>query len=336
MRSARRAGKRHAKQGLPDHNWAGGAVPYLQALHARYQGKIETVNQTEVRYKGQSLTSKDLDSSKKANLQSTLVQVDREIAYFDEVLKERLAHKIGGQDENPGGRAARHREVPIYLYLMSLAALSLGEFFVTYPAVRLILGDKGWKAFLVTGSFSALSVIVAHLFGMSFKGNLNRERPQPRGAIIGLVFLGIGIFLVLIFLSALRANNVEGAAYTFGLSDSTFGFLLFMVLQTTFVLAAIGLSYYNHSEVDAEISHAKRALKRLRRRQNRLNNSLNTPDSGVLTGDKQAIQTQSIENERNRIRSQYREIAAIYRESNLLAQAQNFSEPGPGLTEPEL
>lgn len=335
-RAARWAGKRHAKQGLPDHNWAGGPVPYLQGLHARYQAKIEVINQTAVRYKGQSLTSIDMDKSKKSNLEAELGQVSREINYFDEVLKERLSHKSGGIDENPGGRAARHREVPIYLYLMSLAALSLGEFFVTYPAVRLILGDKGWKAFLVTGSFSALSVIVAHLFGMSFKGQLNRERPQPTGAIFGLIVLGIGIFLVLMFLSALRANNVEGAAYTFGLSDSTFGFLLFMVLQTTFVLAAIGLSYYNHSEVDSEISSAKRALKRLRRRQNRLGNSLNAPDSAVLTGEKESVQSQAMENARNHVRSQYREVAAIYRESNLLAQAQNFAEPGRGLTEPEL
>ena len=335
-RRARRRGRSHGRQGLPSLDWNGGPVPYLESLHANYGQKIEVLEQKLRVVEGQSITSGEEDFADKKTQEYQIAQLEQERSLYESRLAHLLVEKTGDSKENPTGRAARHRHVPALLYVLALAALAVGEYFVTLPAVEILLNDEGWKAWIITGSFSALSILAAHLIGLTLKIEIDRDKPQPSSQKWGAALIFFGITSVVLFLSAIRSKSVSSVPVRFGLSDKAFGTLLFFLIQMTFVICAIALSYYNHSEVESEISSTKRKIKKLTSKIRNVTKARLIPSRGNLTPEKKEVQIKAIVTHMRLLEAEYRELCAVYRGSNLLAQKINFNSPGPGLTESEL
>jgi hypothetical protein len=333
-RKARGRGRAHGRQGLPTREWTGGPVPYLETLHSIYGQKIEQLDQKLRRIEGQSITSKEVDAADKQSQEYQIQQSTHERSMYEEQLSNLMQDKTGEANENPTGRAARHRHIPIWAYVGALFALTVGEFFVTLPAVELLLNDKAWKASIITGSLAILSIIAAHLIGLTFKIAIDRDSPQPGGQRWFAAIVGVFLVLVVLMLSSLRSGSVNGVPVKLGLpSDPAFGTVLFFLIQTTFIMCAVALSYYNHSENESEIARTKRKIKQLTRKIRSLTRSSLVPSGGNLTDEKRVVQEKAILTHERLLEAEYRELCSIYRGANLLAQKVAFSAPGPGLTE---
>jgi hypothetical protein len=213
---------------------------------------------------GQSITSKEEDVADKQSQEYQILQNEQERSMYEQQLNNLMLEKTGEANENPTGKAARHRHIPIWVYVGALFALTVGEFFVTLPAVELLLNDEAWKAYIITASLAILSIIAAHLIGLTFKIAIDRDRPQPGGQRWFAAIVGVFLVLIVLMLSSLRSSNISSVPVKLGLPDDrAFGTVLFFLIQMTFVLCAIALSYYNHSEIESDISRTKRKIKQL-------------------------------------------------------------------------
>jgi hypothetical protein len=311
-------------------------VPFLEALHANYGQQIQMLEQRLRIVEGQSITSEEEDLANKQSQEYQTLQSEQERSMYEEQLTKLLEEKMGQLNENPTGKAARSRHVPIWLYCIALTALGVGEYFVTLPAVAILLNDEGLKAWIITGSFAALSILAAHLIGLTFKIEIDRDRPQPSSQKWGALFIIFGLTLVVLLLSAVRSKGVNSVPVTFGMSVKVFGTVLFFLIQMTFVMCAIALSYYNHSENESEISRTKRKIKQLTNKIRSLTRSRLIPSRGNLTPEKRVVQEKAIITNMLLLEAEYRELCAIYRGANLLAQKVSFPSPGPGLNEKQL
>lgn len=333
-RKAKRRGRSHGRQGLPNHDWTGGPVPYLESLHSNYGQQVGQLEQKLRIVEGQSITSEEEDLADKQSQEYQIVQSEQERSLYESQLTKLLQEKTGDANENPTGKAARHRHIPIWVYICALVALAVGEFFVTLPAVELLLNDVPWKAKIITASLAILSIIAAHLIGLTFKIAIDRDRPQPTGQRWGAVVVGVFIVFVVLMLSSLRSGNISGVPVKLGLpDDQAFGTVLFFMIQMTFVLCAVGLSYYNHSEIESDISRTKRKIKSLTSTIRKLTRSRLIPGRGNLTPEKRLVQVKAIVTHMRYLEAEYRELTAIYRGANLLAQKVSFTSSGAGLTE---
>ena len=336
-REARRRGRSHGRQGLPNYEWTGGAVPYLESLHSKYGQKIEVLFQSLRISEGQSITSREEDIADKQSQDYQITQSEKERSMYENHLSSLLQVKTGELNENPTGKATRHRHIPIWVYISGLIALVIGEFFVTLPAVELLLGDEQWKAFIITASLAILSIVAAHIIGLTFKIAIDRDRPQPSAQLWAAATVGLFMAVVVLMLSSLRSGNVSGVPVKLGIgSDEVFGTVLFFFIQITFILCAIALSYFNHSEIESDISRSKRKIKTTTNRIRSLTRSRMLPSRGSLTPEKREVQVKAIITHMRLLEAEYRELCAIYRGANLLAQKVSFTTPGPGLTEPSL
>ena len=332
-RRARRKGRSHGRQGTPPMDWNGGPVSYLETLRSSYQKQVDSLELRLRIVEGQSITSSEEDFGDKQSQEYQIAQLEQERSVYETRLTQLLSEKMGDQSENPTGKAARIRHIPIYIYILALLALAIGEYFVTLPATKLILGDVVYVAWLLTGSFAALSIVAAHLIGLTFKIDIDRDKPQPTMQKWGALIIFIFTTIVVALLSALRSDKVESVPVRFGMSDKVFGTVLFFMIQITFIFCAIALSYYFHSDLESEIRTSKRKIKRLTGRIRNLVKARNIPGGGNLTPEKKVVQARAIMTDMRILESEYHELCSIYRGANLLAQKTSFTNPGPGLTE---
>jgi hypothetical protein len=336
LRKARKKGKLHGKSNHPHELWGDRPVPFLEKMHAQFSKKIyELKNQLHV-YHGQSVTLTEEDVVGVAEAKNEIASLISESSTVKVLIEKLELEKHGLPNENPVSKAARIRVVSLPLYWAALAMLSVGEFLVTLPAVEKILNDASVKGILITASFSFLSIICAHLIGMTLKMQTDRNNPQPRWQIWGIVILAIFVSIVVLLLSAIRSDSVRSAPFTFGLSMTAFGTLLFFVVQMSFVLAALSLSYFNHSEIEVQLDQAKRREKKIKRKLKRLNKKIMTPGRSKMTPEKMQIQESALKSAMWQIEAEYREICAEYRGANLLAQSEAMASEGHGLIEKNL
>ena len=336
LRHARKHGKMHGKHNHPHPLWGTTPVPFMQALHASFSSKIESLDQELSRSRGQSVTLQEEDVAQKHAHTYETGQLEKERSAYEIQLEKLLEEKVGLPHENPIGRAARIRLVPVWLYIVALVVLAIGEFFVTLPAVAVVLNDDGLKGIVITSSFASLSIIVAHLIGLSCKTQVDRINPQPRLQILGSVVLATFLTIVILFLSAVRSDSIAAVPFNFGLSDRVFGTVLFFVIQMTFVLSAIALSYFNHSELDVQLNRSRRKIAKLTARIQRLEKLRLVPGRSNMTSEKRVIQSHSVLANMRLVESQYREICAEYRGSKLRAQSEAMAATGGGLDESPL
>ena len=336
LRRARKKGKFHGRSNHPHERWGDRPVPYLEKLHAQFSGKIQDLqNQLRI-YQGQSVTRSEEDRAGKSSQSYEVAQLEAERSTYEELIRKLLEEKHGLENENPVGKAARTRAVSLPLYWAAIAMLAVGEFLVTLPAVAKILNDEGVKGFLITASFSFLSIICAHIVGLTLKMQADRVNPQPRWQIWGIIVLGLFVTIVILLLAAIRSDSVQSVPFSFGLSMTAFGTLLFFVVQMSFVLSAMALSYFNHAEVEVQLDRAKRRVKRATRKIKRISKAKMIPGRSEMTPEKLLIQREALCSAMWQLEAEYREICAEYRGANLLAQAEAMAAEGHGLIEKNL
>ena len=336
LRRARKKGKFHGRSNHPHERWGDRPVPYLEKLHAQFSGKVQELqNQLRI-YQGQSVTLTEEDRAGKSAQSYEVAQLEAERSNYEDLIRKLLEEKHGLENENPVGKAARTRVVSLPLYWAAIAMLAVGEFLVTLPAVAKILNDEGPKGFLITASFSFLSIISAHIVGLTLKMQADRVNPQPRWQIWGIVILGLFVTIVILLLAAIRSDSVEGVPFSFGLSTTAFGTLLFFVVQMSFVLSAMALSYFNHAEVEVQLDRAKRKVKRATKKIKRISKAKMIPGRSEMTPEKLRIQREALCSAMWQLEAEYREICAEYRGANLLAQAEAMAAEGHGLIEKNL
>jgi uncharacterized membrane protein YciS (DUF1049 family) len=336
LRRARKKGKFHGRSNHPHERWGDRPVPYLEKLHAQFSGKIQDLqNQLRI-YQGQSVTRSEEDRAGKSSQSYEVAQLEAERSTYEELIRKLLEEKHGLENENPVGKAARTRVVSLPLYWAAIAMLAVGEFLVTLPAVAKILNDEGVKGFLITASFSFLSIICAHIVGLTLKMQADRVNPQPRWQIWGIIVLGLFVTIVILLLAAIRSDSVQSVPFSFGLSMTAFGTLLFFVVQMSFVLSAMALSYFNHAEVEVQLDRAKRRVKRATRKIKRISKAKMIPGRSEMTPEKLLIQREALCSAMWQLEAEYREICAEYRGANLLAQAEAMAAEGHGLIEKNL
>ena len=336
LRRARKKGKFHGRSNHPHERWGDRPVPYLEKLHAQFSGKIQDLqNQLRI-YQGQSVTRSEEVRAGKSSQSYEVAQLEAERSTYEELIRKLLEEKHGLENENPVGKAARTRVVSLPLYWAAIAMLAVGEFLVTLPAVAKILNDEGVKGFLITASFSFLSIICAHIVGLTLKMQADRVNPQPRWQIWGIIVLGLFVTIVILLLAAIRSDSVQSVPFSFGLSMTAFGTLLFFVVQMSFVLSAMALSYFNHAEVEVQLDRAKRRVKRATKKIKRISKAKMIPGRSEMTPEKLLIQREALCSAMWQLEAEYREICAEYRGANLLAQAEAMAAEGHGLIEKNL
>ncbi len=322
LRKARRKGKLHGKANHPHEKWGDDPVPYLQILKAQGDKKIQELENQLRNSQGQVVTLTEEEARLLVEIEEEIAQLAKESSDIKVEVEKLELEKKGLDNENPVSKAARIRVVSLPLYWAALLMLSVGEFLVTLPAVEKILNDANIKGILITASFSFLSIICAHLIGMTLKMQTDRNNPQPRWQIWGIVVLAIFVSIVVLLLSAIRSDSVQSAPFTFGLSMTAFGTLLFFVVQMSFVLAALALSYFNHAEIEVQLDRAKRREKKIKRQIKSLNRKKMTIGRHKMTPEKAKIQMEALCSAGFQLEAQYRELCAEYRGANLLAQAE--------------
>jgi len=226
LRRARKKGKFHGRSNHPHERWGDRPVPYLEKLHAQFSGKIQDLqNQLRI-YQGQSVTRSEEDRAGKSSQSYEVAQLEAERSTYEELIRKLLEEKHGLENENPVGKAARTRVVSLPLYWAAIAMLAVGEFLVTLPAVAKILNDEGVKGFLITASFSFLSIICAHIVGLTLKMQADRVNPQPRWQIWGIIVLGLFVTIVILLLAAIRSDSVQSVRSSNVIRPKRNGFVL--------------------------------------------------------------------------------------------------------------
>lgn len=336
VRRARKKGKFHGRSNHPHERWGDRPVPYLEKIHAQFSGKLQDLqNQLRI-YQGQSVTLSEEDKANKSAQTYEVAHLEAERSTYEDLIRKLMEEKHGLENENPVGKAARTRVVSLPLYWAAIAMLAVGEFLVTLPAVAKILNDEGVKGFLITASFAFLSIICAHIVGLTLKMQADRVNPQPRWQIWGIVILGLFVTIVILLLAAIRSDSVQSVPFSFGLSTTAFGTLLFFVVQMSFVLSAMALSYFNHSEVEVQLDRANRRVKRATKRIKKIAKAKMIPGRSEMTPEKLQIQKEALCSAMWQMEAEYREICAEYRGANLLAQAEAMAAEGHGLIEKSL
>lgn len=330
-RKAKKIGVRDGRAGIPTADWTGGPVPYLNELHSRYSITLQDLHLSATSMIGQSVNIDQKFEAKTQELKTDLNRLQKEASALVLQLDHAIDERDGLSIEAPEGRIARRRGIPTPLYIICLIALVIGEYLVTVPAIMNVFGDDPLTAQIVSGSIATLSVVLAHLFGLSLKERLDRDTPQPPAILWGFGALAVVFLIALLFLSAMRADLVESNV-TFGLSNQTFGTIMFFVLQLTFVGAATGLAFYNHSELDSRIKSLSRRLKKINKQITRVRKAMAVSPANRMNKQKVAVQRNALVQEYQAVHARYYVLAAIYVRFNILNQRNKVDSLAVGLT----
>lgn len=341
VRRAKSQGKVDGRVGFPPVDWSNGPAPFLNQLHYIYLGRLHNLKLQATSMVGQSeeVFHNAKVKSKNAGQQRVQLEKEREALGTEyQVARERLA---GIEADAIGSRAPRHREIPTFLYVATLIGLVIGEFLVTVPAVEEALGDSQVLGIdsvpFVSISIAILSISCAHLIGLAIKGQVDRDRPQPRIIATGVMTLGGALTLTVFMLSVLRSGKVDLTdRMLFSSFQGAFGTLLFFVLQMCFIGVAIGLAYFNHSEPQKLVQNTKSRLDKVNKKIARVSAKENLVPKGLLTSAKREVQWSALENEYMSILARYGFLSNVYINANLLAQPNSRKETGLGLIPKEL
>jgi len=332
-RKAKKVGVRDGRAGIPTADWQGGPVPFLGELQARYSILLQGLHRAATNMVGRSVHIDHKFIALTQELTTDLIRLEGEAQSLVDQAESAIEERDGLKIEAPEGKIARRRGIPTYIYIICLFSLIIGEFLVTVKAaakvMNLEIGD--WRTWLVTGSIALLSVILAHLFGISLKERLDRATPQPPAILWGFGILGILFTITLLFLSAMRASEVQSNV-TLGLSNAAFGTILFFVLQLTFIGAGTGLSFYNHSELDARIKTLLRKLKRVNRQITRVRKKMASSPASRMNRQKVEVQRKALLQEYESIHARYSLVASVYVRFNVLNQRNKVDTLANGLT----
>ena len=329
VKEARKQGRRDGKNQVPRQEWGVNSVPYLGQLHKKFasfgreldlsveQNKLNRENakvdaiKSEIQQKGISeALARNLDRAE-AELAKTQSQLD------------------GAVDEVPMAKFARMRLITNSAYVPFLILLFVGEFTITAPAFRVLLGESRGTSLLVTLAVSGLSVGAAHILGIYLKSLFDRSR--PKSGTYNAIFITGAVFLTvtIVYLSYIRAAN--SALYAGMITEIPqawrleFLWSFYTVLQLTFIAFGTAISFMHYSEIETALRRAKIKvwfLRRLQTNRDKKKIASGTSVEGTQVDTSKVLdqELEVLESKKILLRAQYEEVCAIYRDANIHAR----------------
>ena len=345
LAEARRRGKRDGKNEVPRQDWGVGSVPYLGQLNKQFislaSSMILKFEQLQEQREALKISSAQTELQEEVKLK--LVQEELSRAREDMERAQKIVD--GSDDEAPLGRFARIRLINNNLYGFFLLVLGSGEFLITAPALRFLLGDNSASANLVAFAVSVLSMAAAHVIGISLKTKLDRSRPQTKLVTVILSIVVSLLVMSVLYLSYIRAAKGIGVAGNLAEIPTSlrleFLWGLYTILQFTFIAVGSYLSFMHHSETESALGKAKRYYFYRRYLANRMEKKRRKQGASVaeanLSMEKLVEQEKVVlESRLNLLSAQYREVCAVYRDSNIHNRRDELDGAHPALKEDAL
>ena len=345
IKVTRKHGRKDGKNQVPRQDWGKASVPYLIQLHRQYAAFGRELDldleQKKLDIENQKVNAARLEIQEKGKqgvLAKNLARAEADLARVQEKLD-------GGIEEVPMAKFARIRMISNYLYVPFLIILFIGEYTITAPAFRVLLGEKKVSATIVTLAVSGLSVGAAHILGIYLKSQFDRSR--PKSGIYNAIFSVVAAFLTstIVFLSYIRASN---SALTAGnLTEIPenwrveFLWAFYTVIQLTFVIVGVTISFMHYSEIESAVLRGKRKVWLLRKLQERRDAKKSKSGSSVEESELDFSKVLSrelevLESKKILLRAQYEEVNAIYRDANINSRRDEMSGAHPSLQALEL
>jgi hypothetical protein len=322
-RLASERGRRDGKSEKPTTDWGANSVPFLIELYKRAMERAKVL---------QSQTRISLGNSirQAVSRDDRLIFLESQINFQNTKAEGtiRRANTIQAQidgyiEENPVGRFARLRAIPDLVYFPVLFLLASGEILITAPALIDLFNDLEWVAYIIAGAVGLLTVVFAHILGISLKMKLDRHRPQEGWVIKLLIPLSTVVVTAVIILAILRAGQTLDKLANFNVVTSVLGqkmflFGFFLILQLAFIGVAAMLAFLHHSQLEHELRAVKRELKGLEVERKALVDEYDSISSqSFLSEDIIRVAREELVAKVEVIESNYAAAAAIYCDSNI-------------------
>jgi len=329
VKEARKQGRRDGKNQVPRQEWGANSVPYLGQLHKKFASfgreldlSVEQNKLNREIAKVDAIRSEIQQKGISDALAQNLMRAESELAKAQAQLE-------GGVDEVPMAKFARMRLITNSAYVPFLILLFIGEFTITAPAFRVLLGESRGTSLLVTLTVSGLSVGAAHILGIYLKSLFDRSR--PKSGIYNAIFITGAVLLTgtIVYLSYIRAAN--SALYAGMITEIPqawrleFLWSFYTILQLTFIAFGTAISFMHYSEIETDLRRAKIKVWFLRRVQNNRDKKKTASGSSVEgtqvdTSKMLDQELEVLESKKILLRAQYEEVCAVYRDANIHAR----------------
>ena len=326
VKEARKQGRRDGKNQVPRAQSGANSVPFLGQLHKKFTAFAKELDlaleEKKLEREAQKVNAIKRDIQQKGANDA----LSRNLARAEANLAIAQAHLDGGTEEVPMAKFARMRMVSNSIYIPVLIMLFIGEYIITAPAFRVLLGEKRSQSVIAAVAVSLLSVVAAHIFGVYIKSLFDRSR--PKSGIFSAVFITVAIALTttIVYLSYIRgSSSVLSSGMLTEVPDNwklEFLWGLYTVIQMTFVCVGTALSFMHYSEVESTLRRAKIYvwfLSRLkeRREKKRANSGSSVEESQIDLSKMIDQELEVLESKKLLLRAQYEEVCAIYRDANI-------------------
>jgi hypothetical protein len=323
---AAQRGRRDGKSEKPTTDWGANSVPFLIELYKRAMERAKILQRDTRINLGNSIRQAVSRDDRLIFLKS---QISFQNSKAEGSIKRAnlIQAQIDGYvEENPVGRFARLRAIPDIVYFPVLLLLASGEVLITAPALIELFNDLEWVAYIIAGAVGLLTVVFAHILGISLKMKLDRHRPQEGWVIKLLIPLSIVVSTAVIILAILRAGQTLDQIANFNVVQSDLGrklflFGFFLILQFAFIGVAAMLAFLHHSQLEHDLRSVKRELKSLEKAKKSLVDEYNSIASqSFLSEDIIKVAREELVAKVEVIESNYAAAAAIYCDSNIHAR----------------
>ena len=185
----------------------------------------------------------------------------------------------------------------------------------------------------------------AHVIGISLKTKLDRSRPQTKLVTVILSIVVSLLVMSVLYLSYIRAAKGIGVAGNLAEIPTSlrleFLWGLYTILHFTFIAVGSYLSFMHHSETESALGKAKRYYFYRRYLANRMEKKRRKQGASVaeanLSMEKLVEQEKVVlESRLNLLSAQYREVCAVYRDSNIHNRRDELDGAHPALKEDAL
>ena len=326
VREARKQGRRDGKNQVPRQDWGINSVPYLGQLHKKFASfgrELDLkVEESKLEREAAKVNALRIEIQQKGISDA----LSRNLAQAEVDLAKAQAHLDGGIEEVPMAKFARMRMISNTVYIPFLILLFAGEFTITAPAFRVLLGEKRGASLLVTLAVSGLSVGAAHILGIYLKSLFDRSR--PKSGVFNAIFMTVAAFLTvtIVYLSYIRASN--SSLYAGMITEIPekwrleFLWGFYTSLQLTFIVVGTAISFMHYSEIESTLRRAKIKVWFLRRLKNnrdkkKAKSGSSVEGTQVDTSKMLDQEFEVLESKKILLRAQYEEVCAIYREANI-------------------
>jgi hypothetical protein len=323
---ASQRGRRDGKSEKPTTAWGSNSVPFLIELYKRAMERAKIL-QSDTRINLGNAIRQAVARDDRLIFLESQISFQNSKAEGTIIRANSIQAQIDGYvEENPVGRFARLRAIPDVVYFPVLLLLASGEVLITAPALIDLFNDLEWVAYIIAGAVGLLTVVFAHILGISLKMKLDRHRPQEGWVIKLLIPLSVVVFSAVLILAILRAGQTLDELANFNVVTSDLGkkiflFGFFLILQLAFIGVAAMLAFLHHSQLEHDLRAVKRQLKALEKARKALVDEYNSIASqSFLSEDIIRVAREELVAKIEVIESNYAAAAAIYCDSNIHAR----------------